>query len=152
MMARIKSLRSRAISTRGTHEKGEPNFRCLSSQFHQGTVSSTGALGRGSADHALCSLQWQWRDEVRVVGTNKRFTGSASRIKCCLKSGTYVSRWSSFISIRCGDKWDLRISLWRRLSMALHGSQRLCAMRASSPSWIFPRVSSFYLSVCASVG
>jgi hypothetical protein len=53
----LKSLRSCAISTRGTHEKGGPNFRFLSSQFRQRTVSSTGALGRGSADHAVCSIQ-----------------------------------------------------------------------------------------------
>jgi hypothetical protein len=52
----FNSVRYHAIGTIGTHEKGEPNFRFLSSQFRQGIVSSTDALGRDSADHALCSL------------------------------------------------------------------------------------------------
>jgi hypothetical protein len=52
----FNSLRSCAIITRGTHEKGEPNYRFLTSQFRQGTVSSTDALGRVSADRALWSL------------------------------------------------------------------------------------------------
>jgi hypothetical protein len=58
----FNSLRSHAIGVRRTHEKGEPNFRFLSSQFCQGMLSSIGALGRGSADHALCSLLLQRSD------------------------------------------------------------------------------------------